>query len=78
VFVLCMARSVLMLLRFLLDAHPGLTSSPLAGSDGYPARGTFTGRSLAGALRRFSLLPVPVPGEAGGGGVMLAVLQRPT
>jgi hypothetical protein len=51
--------------------------SPFIGSDGYPARGTCTGWSLTGALRRFSLLPVPVPGEAGGGGVMMAVFQRP-
>ncbi len=33
--------------------------------------------SLTGALRRFSLLPVPVPGRAGGGGVTEAVEQRP-
>jgi hypothetical protein len=51
--------------------------SPFIGSDGNPARGTCTGWSLTGALRRFSLLPVPVPQEAGGGGVMLALHRRP-
>jgi hypothetical protein len=41
--------------------------------DAYPGAGW----SLTGALRRFSLSPVPVPGGTGGGGVMLAVAQRP-
>src|SRR5271169_5526017 len=52
------------------------TETPHDGSDG-PARRTATGWSLTGALRRVSLLPVRVPGEAGGGGVMKAVLRRP-
>ena len=53
------------------------TSAPQGGSDD-PARRTATGRSLTGALRRVSLLPVRVPAEARGGGVLLAVFRRPT
>ena len=52
------------------------TETPHDGSDS-PARRTATGWSLTGALRRVSLLPVRVPAETGGGGVMQAVLRRP-
>src|SRR5580692_3897557 len=52
------------------------TETPQDGSDD-PARRTATGRSLTGALRRVSLLPVRVPGKAGGGGVIPAVFRRP-
>jgi hypothetical protein len=51
--------------------------SPHDGSDDPAAARQAPGRSLTGALRRVSLLPVCGPARAGGGGVMLAIHWRP-
>ncbi|RIK14552.1 MAG: hypothetical protein DCC50_10890 [Acidobacteria bacterium] len=50
--------------------------SPVVGSDD-SARGSTTGRSLTGALRRVFLMPVHGPGRTEGGGVMQALMGRP-
>src|SRR6516165_7110268 len=52
-------------------------NAPQVGSDD-PARGSTTGRSLTGALRRVFLKPVCDPGRTAGGGVMQALHERPT
>src|ERR671910_967249 len=51
--------------------------SPQLGSDD-SARGSTTGRSLTGALRRVFLKPVCDPGRTEGGGVTVALEGRPT
>jgi hypothetical protein len=50
--------------------------SPWGGSDD-PARRLRAGRSLTGALGRVLLMPVYNLGRTGGGGVMLALMERP-
>ena len=54
------------------------TATPQDGSDGPAAARLAPGRSLTGALRRVSLLPVCGPARAGGGGVIVAIHWRPT
>src|SRR5262249_33978143 len=53
-------------------------TTPVHGSDVTRRDpGPTAGWSLTGALTRFSLWPVGSPGRTGGGGVMLALCERP-
>ena len=72
----CVSAAQSIPVKKVASLSPSDNSAPQGGSDD-PARRTATGRSLTGALRRVSLLPVRVPAETGGGGVMRAVSRRP-